>query len=106
MSKQEWVHLGPGLGKMRNPDWTRKPAQVDAHAQDLGKLFAHLLKRDGQPCAYRHLWYTIGTIRKYLDDAEKKLLEDLFNLGVSTPEKFDWSDMKKPSTRTAKKRKR
>lgn len=104
--KQEWVSFG-ATGRMRNPAWARSPEKVKEHAKALGETLAYLLEhQDDHPMnAHLKLWYSINTVRQYLKDAEDKLLDDLFHLGVYVPEKFDVRAIKKPQSKSVRKKK-
>lgn len=94
--KSVWVSYGD-TGRMRNPDWARSEEDVKKSAEELGRTLAYLLTQQPGSImnAHLHLWYNIRTVRDFLKDAEDKLLDDLFQLGVYVPEKFDVRELKK-----------
>lgn len=84
------------LGRLRNKKLARSPQQIKKSAKALGKLLHSLLSAvEIHPYPFQSYWYTIRTLRQYIDDAEGKLSNDLFHLGVLVPEEFDWAPMEK-----------
>ena len=80
------------------------PKQVKDSAKALAQVISHQLecvdRGEGNP--YSKYWYSLVTIRQYLDDVEGRLLYSLKKKGVYVPSKFDFSVMEQPKKRKKK----
>lgn len=106
---KEWIDFGAGLGRMRQASLARSEEDIRASALLLVDLVRDRARGvENSSHTYQSYWYALQELKKILADAEEKVLQDLFHLGVSVPEIFAWERMvispKKQNKTTRKKR--
>lgn len=113
MSKAGWLDYGGMLGRMRDPALARTQKEVVDNADSLADNISYFLKRikESGIAPVQSYWYTLAQVETLIKEARKELENDLFHLGVMTPELFSWDWMderagKKPArSRTPKPKK-
>lgn len=87
--ESRWVPLGSGLGRVRNPSLARSEKLISRVADHLGDDLKEKLTLNPNLNSHQAMWYAIKSIQATLEAVEEELLNDLWHLGVHTPETFD-----------------
>lgn len=97
--KQEWLEFGQGLGRMRDASWARSDKEIKQAAQSLAEFVKDGANRVNNPALskfwnpYQAYWYFLVGVKKFVEDSENEVMQDLINLGVAVPEIFSWDRM-------------